>query len=971
MSLRFFLLLLVILHLPHAMIRAQETLGVPDISNFLHEEIKAGAQNWQVIQGKNGYIYVANNMGLLLYNNKQWRTFVLPNKTILRSIAIAADGKIYVGGQDMLGYYFPDNRGSLVYHSLTHLLLSEDRNFGDVWNIETWHGEIFMRTSRKIFRYSPEKRQFINIYIAKAGAKWSYLGKCNDTLYAQSGSENLVLFDGRNWQSAGAGLLKTALITSMLEFSRDTLLVSTLRTGFFLYSRGKAWPLLVASRITEAQVYTSCRVNDSTFAIGTVSAGVFFINMSGVATRHFYTKNGMQNNNVLSLFIDDQQNLWAGLDQGIDRIDFNSSIKIIPPVADSKTPTYAMLFANRHLYAGTSDGVYSTQIATDSTKDISLSPGNFERITRTDGQVWNLDLYRGHVLVGHHDGTLLIQGNTSFLLGREGGGTWLFRTLPGRDTILTGTYAGLQSLLYSEKKFYRSSITGNYLKESLRFVEIDFIRHVAWASHPYRGIYKIQLSADYSTIEKAELLAKNQGLPGTLNNYVFKLKDEIVFATDSGVYQYDWNRKQFIPSTFYGKQFGNIPLRYMRMDAKGRIWFVSGKRMGVMDHGQIKYFPELDGMLIAGFENIYPLNDNNIFANSYKGIIHLNLNQYQTNKTSLALWLNRVSGIYAKKDSVLFDGFFAIDGQLLTTQSKKSIPRLAPAFNSLHFEYSVTQFSRSGAAVYSHRLKGLDNEWSDWSEKTEKDYTNLPYGKYSFEVKVKDNLENISPVVSYSFVILPRWYQTWLAYTIYFGLLIGLGWLLHLLQLKRLESQRIKFEKEEAQLKKLHELEITRSENEIFRLQTEKLETEVGYKNKELALTTMHLYKRGRLLGKIKEELADATQNLSSKEEKVHFNKLLKLIAEEEKRDSDWEQFSIHFDQVHNQFLQKLKSRFPELTPSDLKIAAYIKINLSSKEIAQLLNISLKGVEIARYRLRKKLQLESTTSITEYLITFS
>jgi DNA-binding CsgD family transcriptional regulator len=133
----------------------------------------------------------------------------------------------------------------------------------------------------------------------------------------------------------------------------------------------------------------------------------------------------------------------------------------------------------------------------------------------------------------------------------------------------------------------------------------------------------------------------------------------------------------------------------------------------------------------------------------------------------------------------------------------------------------------------------------------------------------------------------------------------------------------------------------------------------------------MHLYKRGRLLGKIKEELADVTQNLKAREERLNFNKLVKLIAEEEKQDSDWEQFAIHFDQVHNQFLRNLKEKYPDLTPSDIKISAYIKMNLSSKEIAQLLNISLKGIEIARYRLRKKLNLESSVNLTDFIMNLS
>lgn len=948
----------------------QETIGVPDISNYPHEETKAGSQNWQIVQDKTGYLYFANNSGLLSYNNKEWKLYPLPNKTIVRSLAITNDGKIYTGGQDAFGYFFPNNQGTQVYHSLLHLIAPEDRAFGDVWNIIIKKGEVFFRTSRKIFRYNPAGRGSVTRYEAPNGARWSFMGLCNNTMYAQNGFDGFDFFDGKAWKPAGKELLKNTLITAVQPYSGDTLLVFTLRTGLYLVSKNNAWPFSVSDKITKAQIYTAIQVNENIFAAGTVSNGVFFFNRQGKATRHFYTENGMQNNNVLSLFIDDQQNLWAGLDEGIDRINFNSSIKIIPPVYKARLPIYAVRVVNNELYAGTSDGVYASKLTVAPIEDIGLSGGPFYKIENTDGQVWNLNENRGKVLVGHHDGTLLIENNTSKLLSREGGGTWLFRPLKDDSTILTGSYAGIQSLVFGSRRLIPKTISGNSLKESLRFVEIDFERKVIWAAHPYRGVYKIQMSDGYKEITKTELLTSAHGLPGNINNFVFKVNNEIVFATEKGIYAYDWKHNRFAPNKKFFSVFGSTQIKLMVGDRKGRIWFATEKTMGVSENGLLKYFPELDGTLVAGFEHIYPLNDENIFAGGYKGIVHINYNKYAGKKTKIAVWLNKVVAI-SKKDSLLFNGYFVHDDSLLSTQSSHGIQKMAPSYSSFHFEYAANQFGRGVAVQYSYKLNGFDKDWSGWSGKTEKDYTNLPYGSYSFEVKAKDNLGNESSVVRYSFAIRPKWYQTKLAYTLYALLFIFTGWGANRLHKKRLEKQRINFEKEEAQLRHLHELELEHNEREIIHLKNERLEAEVNFKNKELASTTMHLYKRGRLLGKIKEELANATQNLKSREERLHFNKLVKLIVEEEKRDNDWEQFAIHFDQVHNRFLQTMKERYPGLTPSDLKISAYIKMNLSSKEIAQLLNISLKGVEIARYRLRKKLQLESSVNLTDFIMHLS
>jgi ligand-binding sensor domain-containing protein/DNA-binding CsgD family transcriptional regulator len=948
----------------------QETLGAPEVSNYPHEETHAGSQNWQIAQDKMGYLYFANNSGLLSYNNKEWKLYPLPNKTVLRSLAISKDGKIFVGGQDAIGYFFPNNQGSMVYHSLLHLLDVKDRTFGDVWNVIIHDNEVFFRTSGKIYRYSHTGKRAIIIYDCPNGSKWSFMGLCNNTLYAQSGSEGFVVFDGNTWRRTHNELLKRTLITGVQPYNGDTVLIFTLRNGLYLFHKNIAIPFLITDKISKAQVYTAIRVNENTFGIGTVSGGIFFITRQGQVVRHFHSENGMQNNNVLSLFIDDQENLWAGLDEGIDRINFGSAIRIITPVHKAKLPIYAVLVSNNTLYAGTSDGVYANKLTVFPSEDIGLSEGSIYRINYTDGQVWNLSENKGKILLGHHDGAFLIEKNASKLLSSNGGGTWLFRALKDDTNVLTGSYAGIQSLVFSSSGVIPKTIPGNSLKESLRFVEIDFEKKIVWASHPYRGVYRIQMSAGFQQIKKTELLSVNEGLPSNINNFVFKINNEIVFATEKSIYKYDWESGKFIPDQKYQPVFGLTPVKFMVNDSKGRIWFATEKKMGVAENGKLKYFPEIENMLVKGFEYIYPFNDANIFVGGYKGIVHINYNLYKGKKAKITAWLNKVVAI-SKNDSLLFNGYFVHNDSILDAQSSHNVQKLGSGYNSFHFEYAANQFGRSAAVQYSYRLKGFDKDWSAWSEKTEKDYTNLHFGSYNFEVKAKDNQGNESVAVSYSFSIKPKWYQTKLANVLYFLLFIVAIWGITRIHNIRLEKQRIKFEKDEAQMRHLHELELEHNEREIIQLKNERLETELSYKNKELASTTMHLYKRGRLLGKIKEELADVTQNLKAREERLNFNKLVKLIAEEEKQDSDWEQFAIHFDQVHNQFLRNLKEKYPDLTPSDIKISAYIKMNLSSKEIAQLLNISLKGIEIARYRLRKKLNLESSVNLTDFIMNLS
>ena len=161
------------------------------------------------------------------------------------------------------------------------------------------------------------------------------------------------------------------------------------------------------------------------------------------------------------------------------------------------------------------------------------------------------------------------------------------------------------------------------------------------------------------------------------------------------------------------------------------------------------------------------------------------------------------------------------------------------------------------------------------------------------------------------------------------------------------------------------------NEKEIVKLQNERLEADVNFKNRELASATMHLVERGKVLATIKEELMRLQKSITAQGAAMDFRRVLDILNAAEKNDNYWEQFITHFDQVHSDYLGILKTRFPALSATDLKLCAYLRMNLSSKEISQLMNISVRGVEIARYRLRKKLQLPTDENLADFLIGIS
>jgi DNA-binding CsgD family transcriptional regulator len=151
-------------------------------------------------------------------------------------------------------------------------------------------------------------------------------------------------------------------------------------------------------------------------------------------------------------------------------------------------------------------------------------------------------------------------------------------------------------------------------------------------------------------------------------------------------------------------------------------------------------------------------------------------------------------------------------------------------------------------------------------------------------------------------------------------------------------------------------------------LRNEKLEVEINFKNSELASSAMHLVKKGELLTKIKAELSHVMKSMDNPQAVNELKKMIKTLSEDDQMDQEWENFTKHFDKVHSDFVVSLKEKHPSITGNEIKLCAYLRMNLSTKEIAQLMNISVRGVEISRYRLRKKLGLASEVSLFDYLI---
>ncbi len=927
--------------------------------NYPKQAYNAGLQNWDIRQDKTG-IYLANNEGLLTFDGQSWAIFPLPNKTIVRSVETTGDGKIYVGGQDELGYFSPTQNGTLSYHSLTDLIAAGDRKFGDVWNIVVLKDAVYFRTPYKIFKLWRGKFTSVN-----ALSEFSFLGSDNGKLYVHDNRYGLLEYrdDSLIPVATQNPFAINDPVTAILSITPDTALVATLKNGLYLLAPGGITKMVTPNNqlFGSDRIYAATTVNSTSIALATSNNGVYIINHKGDIIQSFSKKEGLQDNNVLSIFNDNQGNLWLGLNNGIDLIAYNNPIKQVVPLTDNGSG-YASAIYHGKLFLGTTNGLFSVPL--QPTQDLSFTKGTFSMVNNTKGQVWALSVLNDQLLLGHHEGAFVVDNNIAKPFSLHPGFWRFVQFADFAKQIVAGNYNGLEFFTEQNNQFVNAGKVKGFT-ESSRFVEIDSSGQI-WVSHPYHGIYRIVKSNDDY---KIFTYSGKRGLPSELNNHLYKLQGAIVAATSKGVYVYNKATDHFEASAYFKRYLGDEPIRYVKQDHEGNIWFIREKSIGVLDlSGKspvVIDIPELNNKMLSGFENINPVDRYNIFIGGGKGFYHINYDKYKRSKNALDVKIRSVQ-IADNTDSVLFGGYYASAVDKLP--NTKNYPAIDSRFSTIRFEFSSSLFGDQSNQEYSYRLKGFTENWSEWSKRTEKEYTNLGANTYTFEVKARNNLGSELPVTTYVFQVLAPWYLTWLAYFIYFVIAIVLAVIAYRALRQKFRRQRMKYEQEQQRLRYIHELELSKTESEMMVLRNEKLETEINYKNSELASSAMHLLKKGELISKVKSELTQLMRKLDNQEGVAELKKTIRNLCEDENMDEEWENFTHHFDKVHSDFVVQLKEKHPNITSSEIKLCAYLRMNLSAKEIAQLMNISVRGVETGRYRLRKKLQLPTEQTLFDYLV---
>ena len=907
---------------------------LPPIEVFKPKDYGAEDQNWGISQDTDKSIYFANNKGLLAYNGARWKLYKSPNSSIIRSVKVI-DGKIYTGCYMDFGYWEKNEFGVLNYTSLVKesISLAEDEEFWNILALDQW---IVFQSLDRIYIYNTADKSF---KIIKSETTITKIYKVKKSIYFQKINDGIFKFeDGKEVLVTNDLLLKDRIVVNVFDIN-DELLFQTKENGLFTMGSDKSikeWDIKLNYKLDKYSIYNSLQLSNGGLILGTVSNGILHVNTNKEIVYEINQSKGLGNNTILSLFEDANQNVWLGMDNGISNINFNAPFRVYKDQLGILGSVYTTILDDNILYLGTNQGLFY--------KDQNKK-GSFNFVKGTEGQVWSLQKIKNTLFCSHDNGTFIISGGKAEKI-KNTSGTWLIKeVLDNPNLLIQGNYNGLYTLKKENNKWtFKNKIKGfDISSRHIEFISKDELL----ISHEHKGVYRLKIDGNFNEILSYTKTGVNKSIKSSLSYY----NNSVLYGSNKGVYNYINASSSFKKDSILSKLLDSAGFISGKLiTANNKLFAFTNQNISYVQRGKLSSKYELNSVPIPnniretkdGYENILFIGDNKYLIGTINGYIVADLSSRE--KINTEIKLDAVSA------HTLGGNEFWLN---LNTNDI-----LENSENHIKISYSVPDYSKYLNSVYQYKLVGFNNSWSEWSSKSEIYFENLPYGGYTFEAKAKIGDQISSNSIIYNFSIEKPWYLKSIALIIYLFSAIIIILIIHFFYRNYYKNQRKKLLKA-----KEKELEIKQLENEqqLMHYKNLDLQKDIDSKNRELGLSTMNLIKRNELLSTIKKELSN-TNNIDE------ITKVIKLINKNLNTSDDWKLFEEAFKNTDKGFIKKIKSRHDNLTSNDLRLCTYLRLNLSSKEIAPLLNISIRSVEVKRYRLRKKMNLPHEASLSNYIL---
>ncbi|MFV8271189.1 histidine kinase [Flavobacterium sp. GT2N3] len=909
--------IIILLYFISSQLFAQELL--PFVENYSKSNYQGDNQIWSIAQGNDNAMYFANNYYLLRYNGVKWEKYSLPNKTIIRSVMVDGD-RIYTGSYKEFGYWFR-KQGKMYYVSISYpntTKVFDENDNEEIWKIFKFNNKIYFQSFNGLFIYDGKviKKNKFDFLV-------SYCFPVGTELLVASVEKGIYKMKNSKFEKVqGWSLLENNVIHAIEKFQNKTYFF-TKNNGVYVDDNGVLYPWQnpLNDILKTANINAATFIKNSKLVIGTASKGVYLIDLKTDSYKNINRNNVLMNNSILSIGLDKENDLWLGLDNGIAHVEVNSPISIFYDNSGILGSVYSVANTPKGYLMASNHGVFKYE-----DKKLALIPN-------TQGQAWNITKINNQYLIGHNEGTFVYEdGRVSKLSAVNGG--WNLVKSGINNSYLQATYSGV--IIYNDRNDLSQKKVVKGLLKPIKYVAQNKKNEI-WAADNNRGLYRILLNDAYETID-IKNVTQNSKISNDFGVKIFEFRNEILFLINKSWYTYNSISNQLEENELFNSNFKNVS-NIVSIDENHFLILQEGLLYPIYADGnkfirtiiQEKYYR---GKIINDNVKVFK-NKDNYLLNLDDGFISVQLNY--TNK---------------KASNISIEAF--VDDSLV--ENKSNIP-----YNSeLRIHVLSGVFGATRPNLF-YKINGT-KEFIPVNEGLIV-LNNLNSGSNEITVYLHDGL-NYTTISSFQFVVAKPWYFSLWMILLYVVVIGGVLYLyykwnkMRYLQKLELRDEELKHQKKilEIELKTENELNVQEYEKHI-------LELELQSKSSEVVGKSLSIAKQSEMIENIQDIL---NSDMDFNKLKSEIKKAIKINAVNK---HEWETFETNLNQIHNEFIVNLSKKYPNLTSKDIKLCIYLKMNLSSKEIAPMMNISFRGVELHRYRLRKKLNLVQDKNLSKFLLT--
>ncbi len=759
------------------------------IRNYKPTEYGGFTQTWQVLQDERGLIFLASTSNIFSYDGVRWNGIPVKIGAATRQIHYDSTTQtIYVGSVQEFGCLERDTTGYYTFHSFMDQLTPEESVFTDVWKIQQQGKKIYFQSAEHIFIV--EDKKVVGRIDPQEGSTFALMFNCGGRIYVRQRGVGLMEISGNTMTLIpNSEMFGSVRLMGMLQMDANTNYLLTNNEGFVRMSNVSSpapvfeyFPIANDTFLRESGVLGIEWINDREFAVCS-RYGLMIYNKKFEPTYLFNKATGLNDESISELFVDREKNIWLAFNNGCSMISYTAPALMFSEDNGFDGTLEMLEITGDTMYICSSTGLF---------RSVGIHKGQmnmpFERVPGIPNEAWDITVAGPSVLASSSTGVYEVIGNsTTHITDRY---TNCVSWIDTNRTLLTAEKGGFSVLTVDRDRNWKEAMhfemPGTELLRTAK-PELNSEGNFEFtALSRFKTAYRIEFNYTDSLLQFREYTLKN-GMP-VEDCFTVKIGDTVYYVSYTTAFRY----RPELDINDSSVCITRAPDIFDRL-FNGETEHISN----LVDYRLFLERPIDDEFTrFFGRSGTTPISATvmlgRIFINSNlqlgradtSGYVWI-LSQQTISKFDLSFHLDT----NVRYDAIITHVRFAGDSmEYYYPNAEIEVPY---TLNSMKFDFAAPYFMYDMGSMYRYQLLGYDTAWSGKSRTTEKEYTNLPEGTYTFVVEAVNPFGVYSRQARFTFTILPPWYRTTWAYGVYV-----IGFILFVFVAIRISARTLRKQKE-------------------------------------------------------------------------------------------------------------------------------------------------------------------------------